>query len=105
MHVRQLARCTATVALALLAVAHPRSQGASQTREQGWAVRQSLNNPTVKLYNNVKQKLLDGKQVATFTISRLDTKLYCDARPAPDQSLLPSYGSLTNPKATFKKPL
>ncbi len=48
-------------------------------REQGWAVRQSLNDPNTRLYNNVKQKLLDGKQVTCFTISKLDVALYCEA--------------------------
>jgi 4-hydroxy-2-oxoheptanedioate aldolase len=42
-------------------------------------VRQSLNNPNAPLYNNVKQKLLDGKQVTTFAINRPDAKLYCEA--------------------------
>lgn len=54
-------------------------QSAPVAREQGWAVRQSLNDPNTKLYNNVKQKLLDGKQVACFTISKLDVGLYCEA--------------------------
>ena len=55
-----------------------RGQGPSTSQPQGWAVRASLNNPSAKLYNNAKQKLLDGKQIFTFTISRLDVKLYCD---------------------------
>lgn len=52
-------------------------QGTSQP--QGWAVRASLKSPSAKLYNNAKQKLFDGKQIFTFTISRLDVKLYCEA--------------------------
>jgi 2-keto-3-deoxy-L-rhamnonate aldolase RhmA len=70
-----------TAACALLSVALIQGQGQSapQRREQGWAVRQSLNDPSAKLYNNVKQKLLDGKQVSCFTISKLDVKLYCEA--------------------------
>src|SRR5262245_30658712 len=48
------------------------------SQPQGWAVRASLSNPSVKLYNNAKQKLLDGKQIFTYTISRLDVKLYCE---------------------------
>jgi 4-hydroxy-2-oxoheptanedioate aldolase len=66
-------------AILSLAVARGPGQGATQPRQQGWAVRQSLNNPSAKLYNNVKQKLLDGKQVACFTISKLNVKLYCEA--------------------------
>src|SRR5262249_18612494 len=59
--------------------AHVEGQAAQQSRPQGWAVRQSLNNPNAPLYNNVKQKLLDGKQVTTFAINRPDAKLYCEA--------------------------
>lgn len=55
-----------------------RGQGPGISQSQGWAVRASLNNPSAKLYNNAKQKLLDGKQIFTFTISRLDVKLYCE---------------------------
>ena len=70
---------SATCAIVSLAVARGQGQSARQPREQGWAVRQSLNDPSAKLYNNVKQKLLDGKQVACFTISKLDVNLYCEA--------------------------
>ena len=42
-------------------------------------MRQSLNDPNATLYNTVKQKLLDGKQVTCFTISKLDVALYCEA--------------------------
>lgn len=55
-----------------------RGAGPGSGQSQGWAVRASLNNPNAKLYNNAKQKLLDGKQVFTFTISKLDVKLYCE---------------------------
>ena len=41
-------------------------------------MRASMSNPSAKLYNNAKQKLLDGKQIFTYTISRLDVKLYCE---------------------------
>src|ERR1700682_3631453 len=34
---------------------------------------------TPKLYNTAKQKLLDGKQVFSFTQSRLDVAGYCEA--------------------------
>jgi len=69
----------ATSSLCVWAVAHVGGQAPQQSRPQGWAVRQSLNNPNAPLYNNVKQKLLDGKQVTTFAINRPDTKLYCEA--------------------------
>ena len=71
--------CAVLGGLAIATTSSVRGQTGSPNREQGWAVRQSLKNSGGKLYNNLKQKLLDGKQVATFTISRLDTKLYCEA--------------------------
>ena len=55
-----------------------RGQGPSPGQAQGWAVRASLTNPSARLYNTAKQKLLDGKQIFTYTISRLDVKLYCE---------------------------
>ena len=55
-----------------------RGQAPAAPQQQGWAVRASLSNPSAKLYNNAKQKLLDGKQIFTYTISRLDVKLYCE---------------------------
>ncbi len=70
---------TTAAAILMMSAALLHGQGAPQTREQGWAVRQSLNAPAAPLYNTVKQKLLDGKQVACFTISRLDVALYCEA--------------------------
>jgi 4-hydroxy-2-oxoheptanedioate aldolase len=51
---------------------------APASQAQGWAVRASLNNPSARLYNNAKQKLLDGKQIFTYTISRLNVDLYCE---------------------------
>ena len=71
----------ALCALLSLVVARPQAQRGPEpgmARPQGWAVRASLNNPSTKLYNNAKQKLLDGKQIFTYTISRLDVKLYCE---------------------------
>jgi len=76
----------ATGAMLSLAVAWPqapraegqRAEGQSASQPQGWAVRASLNNPSARLYNNAKQKLLDGKQIFTYTISRLNVKLYCE---------------------------
>src|SRR5579864_2012261 len=35
--------------------------------------------PSAKLYNTAKQKLLDGKQIFSYTITRLDPELYCQA--------------------------
>ena len=35
--------------------------------------------PSGKLYNTAKQKLLDGKQVFSYTVSQLDPELYCEA--------------------------
>jgi 2-keto-3-deoxy-L-rhamnonate aldolase RhmA len=35
--------------------------------------------PTVKLYNSAKQKLLDGKQIFSYTVTKLDPELYCQA--------------------------
>src|SRR5262245_50885428 len=69
----------ATGLCSILAVAHPGGQAAPPSRPQGWAVRQSLNNANAPLYKNVKQKLLDGKQVTTFAINKPDSKLYCEA--------------------------
>jgi 2-keto-3-deoxy-L-rhamnonate aldolase RhmA len=76
---RQYVLWCASTSVCLWAVPHVAGQAPQQSRPQGWAVRQSLNNPNAPLYNNVKQKLLDGKQVATFAINRPDAKLYCEA--------------------------
>src|SRR5690242_288376 len=35
--------------------------------------------PSGKLYNTAKQKLLDGKQIFSYTITRPDPELYCQA--------------------------
>jgi 4-hydroxy-2-oxoheptanedioate aldolase len=71
-----------TCAILFVAIAWPQAQaggrGQAGSQPQGWAVRASLNNPNAKLYNNAKQKLLDGKQIFGYTISKLDVKLYCD---------------------------
>jgi len=39
----------------------------------------SVPRPTVKLYNTAKQKLLDGKQIFSYTVSTFDPELYCQA--------------------------
>ena len=55
------------VALALLA-----APASAQQRDQGQAAKQ-------KLYNTAKQKLLEGKQVFSFTQSKFDIPAYCEA--------------------------
>ena len=57
---------------------------AAAQREQGWAVRESLTNPNVPLYNTAKQKLLDGEQVFTYTIASRDPEFYCEVAPHYD---------------------
>ena len=69
--------CVATVVCGLWAGAPLGGQAAAPSRPQGWAVRQSLNNPNAPLYNNVKQKLLDGKQVVGGTVFSPDPAMYC----------------------------
>src|SRR5215207_4881069 len=71
-----LLSCIAVAAGAATIDAQRGQVAASQ--QQGWAVRAGLSNPNAKLYNNAKQKLLEGKQIFTYTISRLDVKLYCE---------------------------
>jgi 2-keto-3-deoxy-L-rhamnonate aldolase RhmA len=39
----------------------------------------SVPRPAAKLYNTAKQKLLDGKQIFSYTVTRLDPELYCQA--------------------------
>jgi hypothetical protein len=81
MTARRLLPASATCAILSLAIAWPQAQsgqGQSGSQPQEWAVRASLNNPNARLYNNAKQKLLDGKQIFGYTISKLDTKLYCE---------------------------
>jgi 4-hydroxy-2-oxoheptanedioate aldolase len=50
---------------------------------QGWAVRASLKGKG-PLYNTAKQKLLDGKQIFSFAITRRDPELYCQVAPHYD---------------------
>jgi 2-keto-3-deoxy-L-rhamnonate aldolase RhmA len=74
-------RCATVGAIILLAAAwRPvlTGQAPADSRPQGWAVKASLNNPSARLYNTAKQKLLDGKQIFTYTISRLNVDLYCE---------------------------
>jgi 4-hydroxy-2-oxoheptanedioate aldolase len=62
------------VALALLAAPAP-----AQQRDQGQAAKQ-------KLYNTTKQKLLEGKQVFSFTQTKFDIPAYCEAAKHYDYS-------------------
>jgi 2-keto-3-deoxy-L-rhamnonate aldolase RhmA len=81
MRADRLWRGAAACAVVALAAGWPMQsagQGSPADRLQGWAVRASLNNPKARLYNHAKQKLLDGKQIFGYTISKLDTKLYCE---------------------------
>jgi 4-hydroxy-2-oxoheptanedioate aldolase len=43
------------------------------------AQQQGQGAPRAKLYNTAKQKLLEGKQIFSFTQSRLDVEGYCEA--------------------------
>jgi 4-hydroxy-2-oxoheptanedioate aldolase len=47
-------------------------------RPWGWAVRAFMDEPGQPLYNTTKQKLLEGKQVFSQTITQFDIKAYCD---------------------------
>jgi 2-keto-3-deoxy-L-rhamnonate aldolase RhmA len=49
-------------------------------RGEGWMVKSYLDPKHLPLYNTAKQKLLDQKQVTSYTISRLDPELYCETR-------------------------
>jgi 2-keto-3-deoxy-L-rhamnonate aldolase RhmA len=49
-------------------------------RGEGWMVKGYLDPKHLPLYNTAKQKLLDQKQVNSYTISRLDPELYCETR-------------------------
>jgi 2-keto-3-deoxy-L-rhamnonate aldolase RhmA len=46
-------------------------------RPWGWAVRAFMDDPDQPLYNTTKQKLLQGRQVFSQTINRLDIDAYC----------------------------
>jgi 2-keto-3-deoxy-L-rhamnonate aldolase RhmA len=53
---------------------------ALDARGEGWMVKSYLDPKHLPLYNQAKQKLLDQKQVTSFTIGRLDPELYCESR-------------------------
>src|SRR6476620_1256284 len=53
----------------------------------GLALAQQQSQPAKpKLYNTTKQKLLDGKQVFSFTQSKFDPAAYCEAAKHYDYS-------------------
>ena len=47
-------------------------------RPWGWAVRAFMDDPSQPLYNTTKQKLLDGRQVFSQTITSFEVKAYCE---------------------------
>jgi 2-keto-3-deoxy-L-rhamnonate aldolase RhmA len=47
-------------------------------RPWGWAVRAFMDDPGRPLYNLAKQKMLEGKQIFSQTITSFDAKAYCD---------------------------
>src|ERR1700687_2908733 len=60
-----------------------------RSKPMGWATREYLNNtlgwPAGKpLWNTAKQKLLDGKQLHSFSIAASDTERYCQNAPHYD---------------------
>ena len=55
-------------------------------RPWGWAVRAFMDDPNQMLYNTTKQKLLQGKQVFSQTITRLDVEGYCKGAASYDFS-------------------
>jgi 2-keto-3-deoxy-L-rhamnonate aldolase RhmA len=105
MRVRQLSLLAVVCVMAVLMAAWPQAQGGAPAPAQGapargpapapaqptitpWVpdaarpigfmVRNSLDNPSAKLYNTAKQKLLDGQQVFSWTQSRPDATEYCN---------------------------
>ena len=53
-------------------------------RPWGWAVKAFMDDPNRKLYNTAKAKLLSGKQIYGHSISKFDTKAYCEQAPHYD---------------------
>ncbi len=80
-------RSPSIVAFWFLAVALPGAT--AQAQQQGQVA-------TPKLYNTAKQKLLEGKQVFSFTQSRMDIAGYCES--AKHLQTVPTYGCLGNKK-------
>lgn len=65
-----------TVISALVAIVMFGLSVLAQTQTQGTA--------RAKLYNTAKQKLLDGKTISCYTVSRPDPDLYCQVAPHYD---------------------
>ncbi len=55
-------------------------------RPWGWAVKAFMDDPTQPLYNITKQKMLEGKQVFSQTITQFDIKAYCEGAAKYDFS-------------------
>lgn len=55
-------------------------------RPWGWAVKAFMDDPSQPLYNTTKQKLLEGRQVFSQTITRFDVKAYCEGAAKYDFS-------------------
>ena len=66
---------TRTVAGSLAVIAGMVLANSTGMAQQG----SNVPRPTAKLYNTAKQKLLDGKQIFSYTIVKLDPELYCQA--------------------------
>lgn len=84
-----------TLVLALGAAAWPAARAQAPgtgylsydaSRPQGWAVREYLASMGARLplWNAAKQKLLNGKQIFSYTIDRLDVEGYCRVAPHYD---------------------
>jgi 2-keto-3-deoxy-L-rhamnonate aldolase RhmA len=100
MTVRRMGLLAAVCVMAVLMVAWPQAQqapGAAPAaqapataaptiplwvpdagRPIGYRVRQEMDNPSAKLYNAAKQKLLNGQQVFGWTETRPDPAEYCE---------------------------
>ena len=55
-------------------------------RPWGWAVKAFMDDPAQPLYNTTKQKLIEGKQVFSQTITRFDVDAYCKGAAGYDFS-------------------
>lgn len=53
-------------------------------RPWGWATKAFMENPSRKLYNKAKAKLLSGQQVFSFTQSTFNPEQYCQYAPHYD---------------------
>ena len=69
-------------------------------RPWGWAVRAFMDDPSQPLYNTTKQKLLEGRQVFSQTITAFDVKAYCDG--AAPSSIFPASRCSTRRSASTR---